>query len=540
MFTDLIDAHRLRVAEVAHALATDPRRGLSLAEAGRRLASVGRNELASERPVPVWQRFAAQFKDILVILLLVATAVSIAVWYYERDAALPYEAIAIFAVVLLNAAMGFIQEARAEAAVAALRAMSADAATVVRDGKRTRVPASELVPGDLVMIEEGDTIPADARVVESTSLQTSEAALTGESLPVSKDTEPVAADASIGDRSNMLFNGTAATFGRGMAIITATGMQTEVGRIAGMLRDTPIGRTPLQRELDHTGKLLGMIVVAIAVVMIATIVLVEDIQGIGALLDVFILGVALAVAAVPEGLPAIVTAVLSFGVQRMAKRNAIVRHLAAVETLGSASVIASDKTGTLTKNEMTVRVVVTASGRVSFTGSGYASGGQARREGGGVIDGDLRVELDRALAAADLANNATLREEGGQWKVQGDPTEGALLVAARKAGIQSDALDARLPRIAEVPFSSERKLMTTLHRDRNRDERMVSFTKGAPDVLLARCMREIVGENSRPLTSERRREIERVTESLADEALRTLGIAIRRLPTDLPDADLAG
>jgi P-type Ca2+ transporter type 2C len=540
MVTDLIDAHRLRVEEVVRALETDPQRGLMQAEAGRRLVSVGRNELAAERPIPAWRRFAAQFKDILVVLLLVATAVSVAVWYYERDSALPYEAIAIFAVVLLNAAMGFIQEARAEAAVAALRAMSAGTATVVRDGERTRVAAAELVPGDLVMIEEGDIIPADARVVESTSLQTSEAALTGESLPVSKDTEPLAADGSIGDRSNMLFNGTAATFGRGMAIVTATGMQTEMGRIAGMLRDAPSERTPLQRELDYTGKLLGMIVVAIAIVMVVTIVLVEDIHGIAALLDVFILGVALAVAAVPEGLPAIVTAVLSLGVQRMAKRNAIVRHLAAVETLGSASVIASDKTGTLTKNEMTVRVVVTASGRVSFTGSGYAPVGEARRDGGGAIDGDLRAELDRALSAADRANNATVREEGGQWKVQGDPTEGALLVVARKAGIQTDALDARLPRIAEIPFSSERKLMTTLHRDMNRDERMVIFTKGAPDVLLARCMREIVGESSRPLTTERRREIERVTESLADQALRTLGIAIRRLPTDLPDADLAG
>jgi Ca2+-transporting ATPase len=313
-----LDAHRLGVTEVASSLATDPQRGLSQVEAARRLARVGRNELAAERAVPAWRRFVAQFKDMLVVLLLVATAVSIAVWFYERDSALPYEAIAIFAVVLLNATMGFIQEARAEAAVAALRAMTAASATVVRDGERARVPASEIVPGDVVMIEEGDTIPADARVIESTSLQTGEAALTGESLPVSKDTEPVAGDASIGDRSNMLFNGTAATFGHGLAIVTATGMQTEMGRIAGMLRDAPSERTPLQRELDHTGKMLGMIVVGIAVVMIATVALVEDIHGIAALLDVFILGVALAVAAVPEGLPAIVTAVLSLGVQRMA------------------------------------------------------------------------------------------------------------------------------------------------------------------------------------------------------------------------------
>jgi len=529
---DLVDPYRLTAAEVASELATDVRRGLNDDDARTRLTRVGRNELTAERATPAWQRFVAQFKDVLVILLLIATAVSVAVWSYERDAALPYEAIAIFAIVLLNAAMGFIQESRAEAAVAALRAMSADAATVIRGGERKRVPAAELVPGDLVLIEEGDTIPADARVVESTALQTAEASLTGESLPVSKDANAISGDVAIGDRSNMLFSGTAATYGRGLAVVTATGMRTEMGRIAGMLRDAPAEATPLQRELDRTGKMLGVIVVAIAVVMIATIVLVEDIHGIAALLDVFILGVALAVAAVPEGLPAIVTAVLSLGVQRMAKRNAIVRHLAAVETLGSASVIASDKTGTLTKNEMTVRTVVTASGRVLFTGSGYAPDGEARRDGGGSIDGVLRAELDRALAAADRANNAAVHEENGRWIVQGDPTEGALLVAARKAGVQSDVLDTRLQRVGEVPFSSERKLMTTLHRDREREQRMVAFSKGAPDVLLARCSRELVGEDARPLTAERRREIELVTESLAAQALRTLAVAMRRLPED--------
>lgn len=526
------DAYRLTTEDVATALATDVRRGLSEAEARTRLARDGRNELATEPPVPAWRRFAAQFKDVLVILLLVATAVSVAVWLHERDAALPYEAIAIFAIVLLNAAMGFVQESRAEAAVASLRAMSADAATVIRDGERKSIPAAELVPGDLVLIEEGDTIPADARVVESTALQTAEAALTGESMPVAKDTKPIAGDAALGDRANMLFSGTNATYGRGAALVTATGMHSEIGRIAGMLHEMRAETTPLQRELNHTGRVLGGVVVAIAVVMIATIVLAENIHGIPALLDVLILGVALAVAAVPEGLPAIVTAVLSLGVQRMAKRNAIVRHLAAVETLGSASVIASDKTGTLTKNEMTVRVIVTASGRVTFTGSGYSPNGEVHREGGGAIDGPLHAEVDRALTGADRANNAVVRQEGSRWIVQGDPTEGALLVAARKAGLRSAALDARWRRVGELPFSSERKLMTTLHRDAEQQEQLVAFTKGAPDVLLARCNRELVGEVPRPLTSARRREIEAITESLADQALRTLGVAIRRLPAD--------
>ena len=271
-----------------------------------------------------------------------------------------------------------MQESRAEAAVAALRAMSADEATVIRDGERGHVPAAEIVPGDIILIEEGDTIPADARLFQSTALQTAEAALTGESLPVSKEIVPVAEEAGIGDRHNMIFSGTAATYGRGKAVVIATGMQTEMGRIAGMLKEAPDETTPMQKELDRVGKLLGVIVVVIAVVMIATILLVEDVRGISALFDVLILGVALAVAAVPEGLPAVVTAVLALGVQRMAKRKAIVRHLAAVETLGSANVIASDKTGTLTKNEMTVRAVVTASGRVDFSGTGYAPTGEMR------------------------------------------------------------------------------------------------------------------------------------------------------------------
>ena len=494
---------------------------------------MGRNELASEAPVPGWRRFLSQFQDVLVILLLIATAVSVALWFVERDTSLPYESIAIFAVVLLNATLGFIQESRAEAAVAALRAMSASEASVIRDGERRRVPASEIVPGDVILIEQGDTIPADARVMESTALMTAEAALTGESLPVTKNAAPIAGEAAVADRENMIFSGTAATYGRGSALVTATGMSTEVGRIAGLLKGARAEVTPLQRELDRTGRALGFIVLAIAAIMIVTIIIVEDVHGIAGIVDVLILGVALAVAAVPEGLPAVVTAVLSIGVQRMARRNAIVRHLAAVETLGSASVIASDKTGTLTRNEMTVRVVVTASGRVSFSGSGYSPEGEVKREGGGLIDGTLRDELLRALAAADLANDATVHEENGRWLVEGDPTEGALLVAACRAGF-SETFDARFSRVGEIPFSSERKLMSTLHRDRERGDKQTVFTKGAPDVLLARCSSELVGENPVPLTAERRAEIERTNLALADEALRTLGVAIRRLTEDVP------
>jgi len=418
--------------------------------------------------------------------------------------------------------------------VAALRQMSAAQARVIRDGQRRSVPATELVPGDIALIEEGDTIPADARLIESAALQTAEAALTGESLPVSKSVDTIATEAGLGDRKNMIFSGTAATYGHGRAVVTATGMQTQMGLIAGMLKQAPQESTPLQAELDKVGKFLAIGVVIIAGLMITTIFLVEEVRGFSAIFEVLILGVALAVAAVPEGLPAVVTAVLALGVQRMATRNAIVRRLAAVETLGSATIIASDKTGTLTKNEMSVRAVVTASGRATFSGTGYSPEGEVSGVDGKPIDGALRSELLRALTVADRANNAVLLERAGQWTVQGDPTEGALLVAARKAGLEEEALDARFARTGEVPFSSERKLMSTIHSDAERQERLLALTKGAPDVLLGRCSHEFVGDEAIPLTAERRATILAVNEELASEALRTLGVAFRSLPKGRP------
>ncbi len=516
-------------------LTTDGKVGLTGAEAAERLARHGPNELTAKAPVPRWKKLLAQFRDVLVILLLIATAISAALWLYERDSALPYEALAILSVVILNAVMGYLQQARAEQAVAALRQMAAAHANVVRDGERQDVPAAEVVPGDVLLIEEGDTVPADARVLEAAALQTAEAALTGESLPVAKDADPLAEEAGLGDRHNMLFSGTAVTYGRGKAVVVATGMSTQMGLIAGALETAAPETTPLQRELDRVGRRLGLVVVVIAVVMIATILLVEDVQGVSGVFDVLILGVALAVAAVPEGLPAVVTAVLSLGVQRMARKRAIVRHLAAVETLGSATVIASDKTGTLTRNEMTVRTVVTASGRVSFGGTGYTPEGDITREGGGAVEGPLRVELERALAVADRANNAVLQEREGRWTIQGDPTEAALIVAARKAGLRDEVLEARFQRIGEVPFSSERKLMSTVHADTQEKSWRV-FTKGAPDVLLARCRLELVGSERRSLDDARRAEINRVNAGLAGEALRTLGVAARSLPAEVDAA----
>jgi Ca2+-transporting ATPase len=533
-----VSCYRQSVGEALAALGSDAEFGLAEAEARARLERHGRNELTAEKPVPGWRKFVAQFGDPLVVLLLVAALISAGLWLYERDTALPYEAIAILAVVLLNALMGYVQQSRAEHAVAALRRMSGAHANVVRAGERVSIAATDVVPGDVVLVEEGDTVPADARLIQSTALQTAEATLTGESLPVSKDIDPITEEVGLADRHNMIFSGTTATYGHGRAVVVATGMRTEIGRIAGMLKEAPPEITPLQKELARVGKLLGIIVIGIAVVMIATIIVVEQVRGFAALFDVLILGVALAVAAVPEGLPAIVTAVLALGVQRMAKRNAIVRHLAAVETLGSASVIASDKTGTLTKNEMTVRTVVTASGRVNLSGTGYAPEGElsphvtrATVDGGrDELDGALRAEVERALSVGDRANNAVLQQRDGRWVVLGDPTEGALIVAARKAGLGEGVLDARFERVGEVPFSSERKLMTTVHTDAQLHERLLIFTKGAPNVLLARCSGELVGEETRPLSDARRAEIITINEELAREALRTLGVACRSVP----------
>jgi Ca2+-transporting ATPase len=535
---DPLLAYQQTAEEAVASLGSHLLHGLTSQEAQTRLARYGPNELISEPPVPAWRRFLAQFQDVLVILLLLATAISVGLWLYERDTALPYEGLAIFAIVLLNGLLGYVQEARAEQAVAALRAMSAAEASAIRDGQRQGIPAAHLVPGDIILLEEGDTIPADGRLIQSIALQTAEASMTGESLPVSKDIAPLTGEIGLGDRYNMVLSGTAATYGRGKAVVTATGMQTEMGKIADLLQQAPSETTPLQKELDRTGKLLGIIVLVIAAIVVATIIVVEDVHGFAAIVDTLILGVALAVAAVPEGLPAVVTAVLALGVQRMVKRNAIVRKLPAVETLGSATVIASDKTGTLTKNEMTVRTVVTASGQAHLSGIGYSPVGELDQAGELALSPALQAEVEHTLRAADRANNAVLQEKEGRWLVQGDPTEGALIVAAHKAGLQTEALDQRFERVGEVPFSSERKLMSTIHQDAQHQERLLAFTKGAPDVLLARCSHELVGQEARSLTQARREAIRAVNEQLTGEALRTLGVAFRSLPPDAFDGDI--
>jgi Ca2+-transporting ATPase len=536
----LSEPHRKAAVEVLAALHSDAKCGLSGMEVARRLARHGRNELAASAPRSEWLKFLDQFADVLVLLLVAAATISVAIWLHERETALPYEAIAIIAIVMLNALMGYIQEARAERAAAALRELSAARSNVIRDGERQSIPAAVLVPGDIIVVAEGDTVPADARLIDSAALQTAEAALTGESMPVTKDVAPIKGAAELGDRHNMIFSGTTAVYGHGLAVVTATGMTTQMGRIAGMLQEAPVEITPLQRELDRVGKVLAITVVLIAVAMIGSIFLVSDVRSFSQVFQVLLFGVALAVAAVPEGLPAVITAVLSLGMQRMAKKNAIIRRLAAVEALGSATVIASDKTGTLTKNEMTVRRIVTASGCTNLLGTGYAPEGEVHLVADPSARAPLQFELARALMAAERANNAVLRESGGTWLVQGDPTEGALIVAARKAGLLSEALDARFARIGEIPFSSERKLMSTVHTDAERHDRLIAVTKGAPDILLARCTHELVGNEAIVLTDGRRVEIMTSNDALAAEALRTLGVAFRSLPANQQERDAFG
>ena len=524
------------VATVVALLDTDATHGLTSREAAERLATYGPNELESAPPVPTWRKLLDQVRDPLVYLLGVAVVVSLVAWLLEGAHGVPFEVVVIALIIVANAVLGYVQEARAEEAVAALQRMAAATAGVVRDGREQRIPRSDVVPGDVLVLGEGDAVAADARLVEAASLKVAEASLTGESEPVLKDAATLREPAALGDRLDMVHSGTAVASGRGRAVVTAAGMGTEVGHIARLLGRTEEERTPLQREVDLVGRTLGIAVIAIAVVVVAGIMLTSDIETAGDVVDVLLVGVSLAVAAVPEGLPAVLSVVLALGVQRMARQRAIVKKLSSVETLGSASVVCSDKTGTLTKNEMTVVAVVTGSGETEVTGTGYRPEGTVVvGRSSGVDAGVVEDEVRRVLAGGSLANDAVLGEVDGVWTVQGDPTEAAFLVAEAKLGL-TDARRARFERVGEVPFTSERKLMSALEADAEREGRIAVVTKGAPDVLLGRCTHEEVAGEVRALTEERRAEILADVERLADRALRTLAVAYRRLPDVEPPA----
>jgi P-type Ca2+ transporter type 2C len=533
-----VDPSQLDAVAVADRLGADPNQGLTGAEAARRLTEYGPNEIEPVAPVPAWRRVLAQFQSGLVYLLLGAVVVSYLAWLIEGADGWPVDAIVIVAVVVVNAVIGFVQESRAETAVAALRRMSSTTATVIRDDEQLRVASADVVPGDLLVLGEGDAVAADARLVSAAALRVSEASLTGESEPVLKDAATLSHPAPLGDRFDMVYSGTAITQGSGRAIVTATGMATETGHIAGLLRDTPEDPTPLQREITHLGRVLGIAVVIIAAVVIVTVFLTSDVRTAEDVITVLLLGVALAVAAVPEGLPAILSVVLALGVRTMASRRAIVKKLSSVETLGSASVICSDKTGTLTRSEMTIERVVTSSGEVHVTGEGYRPEGRVQRDGSPLTDSDpLWSEVAAVLSGGALAGNAALRYDDGEWTIQGDPTEAAFLVAEHKLGTVEVRAD-RFTRVGEVPFTSERKMMSTLESDADREGKVAVVTKGAPDVLLGRCTRILSGSETIPLDDGMRARVLSDVDRLSAQAYRTLAVAFRPLEvTEISEPD---
>ncbi len=503
--------HTLPVEEVFTTLQSTPT-GLSSEEAARRLTQYGPNELQAARRISPWAILLEQFKNVLIIILLIAVGISAILGH-------GVEAIAITVIVMFAVMLGFVQEYRAERAIEALREMAAPTATVLRDGDDVEIPARELVPGDVILLHAGDRIPADARVIEAVNLQVEEAALTGESVPVEKRVAPLAdPNLGVGDRKNMVYAGTAVTYGRGRAVVVATGMQTEFGKIAQMLQTVETTRTPLQENLDKTGHILARA----ALVIVALVVALGLARG-QPILEMLIFGIAMAVAVVPEALPAVVTISLAIGVQRMAKRNALVRRLPAVETLGSTTVICSDKTGTLTRDEMTVRQILTAGHLLDVTGAGYEPRGTFS-ENGRVVEPMTMASLRTLLQGAALASDARLVQVNGRWDIKGDPTEGALVVAAAKAGLQKGELEQQFPRVAEIPFTSETKRMTTLHQT---PEGVVAYSKGAPEVILDSCTHQLTDNGPVALDAAGREAILQTAQQMASQALRVLGVAYK-------------
>ncbi|HBG04459.1 MAG: ATPase [Geobacteraceae bacterium GWC2_58_44] len=487
--------------------------GLSQATASDRLASYGPNELQAVQRTSPWTVFLEQFKNVLIIILLVAAAVSGFLGH-------GVEAVAIAVIVLFAALLGFVQEYRAERAMEALRLMAAPEAAVLRDGAEMSLPARDLVPGDVVLLRTGDRVPADLRLVEAVNLQVEEAALTGESLAVEKGAAPLEEqDLALGDRRNMAFAGTAATYGRGRGVVVATGMETEFGKIARMLSGIETGRTPLQENLDRVGRLLARA----ALIGVAVIVALGLMRG-EPFVEMLIFGIALAVAVVPEALPAVVTISLALGVQRMVKRHALMRRLAAVETLGSTTVICSDKTGTLTRDQMTVRSCFVSGELFEVTGAGYVPEGEFLLQGAAVApSGPLTLLLQAAALASDA--HIVQDQAEGRWRVKGDATEGAFVVAAAKAGLNKEDLDARFPRLDEIPFTSETKRMTTLHRD---GEAVVAYAKGAPEIILESCVNLIAREGEVALDAAGRERIMVASRRMAEHALRVLAVSCKR------------
>lgn len=500
--------HSLDVNEALRILSSS-REGLSSEEASRRLAQYGPNELQEEKRISPFKILLDQFKQFLIIILMIATAISVLLGEVT-------DAIVIFAIVVASAVLGFIQEYRASKAVEALKKMVTTSVKVIRDGREERVSSSEVVPGDVMLLSPGDKVTADSRIITANTFKVNEAPLTGEADSVTKDPSSQPVETGLYNRMGMVFAGTVVTYGRATAVVTSTGMATEFGKIASMLQTVEVEVTPLEKRMAHLGRMLGLI----SIIVVAVVFTLGVLRGHG-FLEMFLWAVSLAVAAVPEALPAVVTGSLAMGMQMMAKRNAIVRRLPAVETLGSTSVICSDKTGTLTKGEMTVRELYFDRRKVEVTGVGYTPEGEFV---GGSPDTDGPF-----MQSALLCNDARLVRTGDSWSIEGDPTEGALVVLASKSGLVQAEVVSQYPRVGEVVFSSERKRMTTVHR--TPDGKLFAYLKGAPEVILERCSNLLVEGRVLKMVERERKEIVAENESMAKKALRVLGFAYREIPS---------
>jgi len=505
---------------------TDSADGLSTQEVKNRLAQFGYNEMREQPPTPWWRRFLAQFQDFMVLVLLAATLIAGLLGEYT-------DAVTILAIVIINAVLGFIQEYRAEKSLQALKLLAAPSAAVVRNGVLQQVPARELVPGDIIVFAAGDKLAADARLIMAHNLEVEEAALTGESLPVRKVADKTFLEtAPLGDRKNMVYAGTVVTRGRGKAVVCATGMNTEIGKIADMIQSTPDEATPLERRLENLGRWLVW-----GCILVCAIVVVAGVAKGESLFLMCMSGISLAVAAIPEGLPAIVTVCLALGVQRMIKRNAIIRKLPAVETLGCTTIICSDKTGTLTQNAMTVKQIYIPHRIIKVTGVGYDINGSFLSDEQEIFPPKDKA-LYQCLLIGALCNNSILkrnevsisglwRRRNSSWSIEGDPTEGALVVAAAKAGIWRDELEKRIQRLAEIPFESERRRMSVIYQDANGYDTL--YVKGAPDTIEKLCRYYYDGAGERPLSPEVLAAIDQANEEMTSQALRVLAVAYRRL-----------
>lgn len=514
-------AYSKSIEQVTNELKTDVEKGLTSEEAAKRLAQYGPNTLGEEKKVPLWKKFLAQFADAMVIILIAAAALSAYMAYKEGTAEGWVDVIVIIAIVILNAILGVYQEGKADQALAALKKMSSTKTKVIRDGKAVMVDSETIVEGDVILIDAGDSVSADLRLVSASSLKADESSLTGESVPVEKKAEAeLTEDCSLGDRSNMLYMGTAATYGRAVGIVVGTSTNTELGKIAKKLTGIEDEATPLQKSLNALGKVLAIVCIIVCVIVFAVDIFVQHNPWEEALMT----AVSLAVAAIPEGLAAVVTIVLSIGMTQMAKNNAIVKKLLAVETLGCVDVICSDKTGTLTQNQMTVKVLFDGKDTIKVEGNGYAPEGRLTDVDGNEVKPEGTVEV--LIRSAVLCNDANIVEENGEYSCIGDPTEGSLTTLGNKTGLSRISLMKQFPRVTELPFDSDRKMMTTYHSG-IKAGKIISYTKGAPDIVFSRCKYYLDAEGVHDMNENYMKMIRKANHDFATKAIRVLAFAYR-------------